>query len=91
MRTIFKYAIEITDVQVIHVKAGAVPLHVGLDPHGAPCIWMKVNRDYDTEALVVYVVGTGHPLPTDAEIHLGSFNQGPFVWHVFVKNKETPI
>lgn len=82
MNTIYKYPIEITDDQTIDMPEGAQVVHAGLDPQGQPCLWAKVNNRVRTEPRRIQVRGTGHPLPDDAE-WVGTFTQGPFVWHVF--------
>lgn len=82
MRTIHKYPIQIADNQNLEVPHGAAIIHVGIDPTGAPCIWADVDTDNYKVGFPVLVRGTGHPIPSGA-CHVGSFAQGPFVWHVF--------
>ena len=84
MRTIYKYPIEITDSQEIEMPISAEPIHAGLDPQGTPCVWAKVRTDNKKDSVTIYVVGTGNPIPRMARKHIGSFNQGPFVWHIFI-------
>ncbi len=83
MTTIWKYPLSITDHQVIDIPGGCEPLHVGLDPVGVPCLWVKVDPERAPRGFHVYIVGTGNPMPDKALSHLGSFSQGVFVWHVF--------
>lgn len=83
MITIYKYPFEITDEQSLTVPNLAVFRHIGLDPAGQPCIWLEVDTDRETNTLPLFVIGTGHPKPTGAKKFLGSFNQGPFMWHVY--------
>jgi hypothetical protein len=84
MDTIYKYPIEITDEQTLSIPAAFDPLHVGLDPNGAPCLWCAVDSNRIKRDVKVAVVGTGNHLPQDVKRHVGSFVQGPFVWHVFL-------
>lgn len=84
MKTIYKYPIQITDEQEITMPIGAEVIHAGLDPQGMPCLWAKVESDNPTEDVSVLVVGTGNPIMFHTERHVGSFVQGPFVWHVFL-------
>lgn len=84
MTTIYRYPIEITVRQELLVPAHASVRHVGLDPTGQPCIWFEVNPEYKPAPIILFVVGTGHPLPDDAVLHIGSFIHGPFVWHLFL-------
>jgi hypothetical protein len=84
MNTIWKYPLRIADFQEVRVKLNGIPIHAGLDPSGSPCVWCEVEEDNtDTEPLHIYIIGTGNPLPSRAREHLGSFVQGPFVWHVY--------
>lgn len=84
MNTVWKFPLEITDMQKIKMPVGAVVVHGGLDPFGVPCLWCQVDdQEYISRYEVIYIVGTGNPIPPDASRHLGSFVQGPFVWHVY--------
>ena len=60
-------------------------LHAGLDPQGVPCVWAKVYPCKGIhDKLTLTIVGTGQPLGNAATTnHVGSFVQGPYVWHVF--------
>jgi len=89
MKTIYKYPLKITNVQQIQYTPNSGEfdcLKVGLDPNGNPCIWAVANTKEEPKLIKIFVVGTGNPLPNDADYHLGSFNQNMFVWHVFAKN-----
>lgn len=91
MTTVFKYPLttstrhghNVTDRLTLTLPKAAEIVHVGLDPNGTPCLWAVVDTKVGTEKVTVLTVGTGHPLPDDTDKHLGSFTQGPFVWHVF--------
>jgi hypothetical protein len=82
MKTVYKYPIGITRYQVVNTFKDAVPVHVGFDPQGQPCIWMEVDTANPPENFAVNVIGTGHEVPKNTN-HIGSFVQGPFVWHVY--------
>lgn len=84
MKTIYKYSFNIKDEQLLELPATADPVHVGLDPQGQPCLWAVIDTDLKTETRKLYVRGTGHWIPEDYKTMLGSFTQGPFVWHVFL-------
>lgn len=82
--TIYKYPFEIVDVQQLEIHRPALLRHVGLDPQGQPCIWAEVDPNNDVNVVTLLVVGTGRPIPATARTHIGSFNQGPFMWHVYI-------
>jgi hypothetical protein len=84
MKTIHKYPLQITDRQKIETHSGFKPLHVGLDPSGNACLWCQVNTERPKVDLVVFVVGTGNPMPEGSMDHFGSFIDKPYVWHVFL-------
>lgn len=87
MKTIYKYHIEITDRQTILLPEHSQVIHAGLDPQGKPCLWAIVNTHLGTLCpLTVFVVGTGNPMPAAVSSirHIGSFIDGPFVWHIFI-------
>lgn len=84
MKTIYKYPIKIQDFQEVRVLKGGVPIHAGLDPQAQLCVWCEVDASKEaTEPLHIFVIGTGHSIPDRARIHLGSFVQGLFVWHIY--------
>lgn len=82
MKKIFKYPLEIKNQQEISMPFGAVILTVQLQ-HDEICIWAKVNPANSPENVTVYVVGTGHEIP-DGTAYIGSVQQGPWVWHIFI-------
>lgn len=84
MRTIFKYPIEITNRQIITSPLCSEIRHVGLDPSGQPCMWAEADFDLPPDPWTLYIIGTGHPIPNEATRHIGSFVQGPFVWHAYI-------
>ena len=81
--TIYKYPFEIEDVQTLEICKPAVFRHIGLDPAGQPCIWDEVEPGRDDNTMTLFIVGTGHPIPPGAFTFLGTFNQGPFMWHAY--------
>ena len=96
MNTIYKYPFAITDGQSLDLPVDADPVHVGLDPQGTPCLWCAVNTDSPIERRRLYLRGTGQRLPENPRfgttvaygnvlVVVGSFIQGPFVWHVFLE------
>lgn len=82
MKTVLKFPIAITDCQIVRMPQGAQIIHVGLDPTGRPCVWAKVETTCPVIERALFVTGTGHEVP-DGAVHLGSFNQESFVWHVW--------
>lgn len=66
----------------IEMPAGAELLHVGLDPDGESCVWVKVNPDALLETRRFVVTGTGHPLPSEPHKYIGTWRAERFIWHL---------
>ena len=82
--TIWKFPLEITDRQDIKMPGEPKILSVGLDPKGVPCLWALVQPGNPEWRISVHIVGTGNPAENAVgQTFVGSFVQGPFVWHVF--------
>lgn len=85
MKTIYKYPLALIDYQIVTLKTGAKLIHVGLDPQGVPCLWALVNIQESPSEWQLWIVGTGNQMPPGEKNHVGSFTQGPFMWHVFTQ------
>lgn len=85
MTTIWKFPISIIDRPRVRMPGGAEIIHVGLDPEGVPCLWALVDSDEKPIIYDFWLCGTGNRIPDNlyANRHVGSFVEGPFVWHVF--------
>jgi hypothetical protein len=83
MKTIYKYRLQIEHEQKIALPEGAVIVHTGLDTTGVPCLWAMVNTDAKLLPVNIFIYGTGMPIEVESLLHVGSFTQSPFVWHVF--------
>jgi hypothetical protein len=81
--TVWKFTLDITDVQEIAVPIGAEPLHVAMQD-GVLCLWALVDPDCSHVLRPFYVTGTGNPAPAPPVAnYIGSVHQSPFVWHVW--------
>ena len=87
MRTVWKYSLRITDGQQgVMMPAGAKVLPFVHMQGRFPTFWADIP---DSEVLVgdlekrYFVVhGTGHRVGAN-EVYIGTYMDGPFVWHVF--------
>lgn len=85
--TIWKFPFRVADRFELAIPHHARILHVELQG-STPCIWAmlytspEVKGDFRRRFAVF---GTGHPIPGEMDdwTHVGTFQQGPFVWHVF--------
>lgn len=83
MQTVWKFQIKIEGAQAVMMPPHAQIIHVGLDPTGEPCVWARVTRSRDVVERTLYLTGTGQDLPEGDNRHIGSFNDGRFVWHAW--------
>jgi hypothetical protein len=85
--TMLKVTFNLTsDTTRVSLPRDAVIRHVD-DQHGMVAIWFEADVAHLDGAVPVWdryftTRGTGQPIP-DGGVHLGTFKQGPFVWHVF--------
>lgn len=49
-------------------------------------LWAEVDPNAPKEQRTFTIFGTGHVIPPEYH-HVGSFISGPFVWHVYEKEK----
>jgi hypothetical protein len=84
--TIWKFPLEVIDLQVIRAPRGATPLKVMVQG-GIPCLWMLVSPEAREIDIPVAIYGTGHPLRKCARKYVDSFmiDGGSLVFHVFLE------
>ena len=82
---IFKYPIEITDIQDLILPADSKILSFQFQ-NGMPCIWALVHTAAGTPDVRrrIHIYGTGHPIIQQGQF-VGTVQQpnSPFVWHLF--------
>lgn len=87
MKTIWKFQLP-SPLCVIEMPAGATVIRVGRQ--GASiCLWAIVETDNPMETRSFATVGTGHRIPPESR-HLGTWDDGPFVWHLFEPERAAP-
>jgi hypothetical protein len=83
-RTIWKFGIGLSDVELVMLPRGAEVIHVGIDPQGSRSLWAIVDPDEPRIAHYFTIVGTGHELEgLTIGRHVGTWKEGAFVWHCF--------
>ncbi len=81
MKQIWKYKVE----NIIEMPKGAEILSVqiqNVEMFNA-CIWAKVSSENKLEKRQFLVVGTGHTFDDTDMVYIGTYQDGPFVWHLF--------
>ena len=81
---IFKFPLTMpddADLCIMEMSAGPI-IHAGTDPMGQPCLWALTDVDKPYVERTFLLRGTGMVVPDDA-VHLLSWVNGAFVWHLF--------
>ena len=81
MKKIYKYTLRISDEQEIEIPDDSEILSVQMQS-GEPQIWVLVNPENYTMKRRFKIYGTGHDVE-DGLKFIGTFQSGPFVWHLF--------
>jgi hypothetical protein len=74
---VYKYPVD-----EVKMPRGAKVVHVG-EQGGKPFLWALVDPDQPEEERTFIVLGTGQAVNGELWSHVGTFQQPPFVWHVF--------
>lgn len=90
MKTIWKFTFSVADSFTVSMPAGAEFLHVAMQ-RDLSCMWLSVD-DQAFQVLRRFAVqGTGRLLGEarrEDVRYLGTFQNGPFVWHLFDLGEE---
>lgn len=87
-RVIWKFPLEVTDVQDIEIPLGSILLSVQTQSE-IPCLWALIyNTESDKEVIRLRTITTGNPISDedfDPRDFLGTYQLagGSFVAHVF--------
>ena len=85
MITVWKFPLQYTPArQVVELPEGYKLLLFDHQHAVGPCLWASVDDAAPTRRHEVIMVGTGQPVPEGAD-HLGTVQQGPYVWHYFIR------
>lgn len=85
MYRIYKFQLEVTDIQIINLSKNAHVLSVQVQ-NGIPCIWALVKTDSVLDVPYrVNTYGTGHCVSDHPGSFLGTYqlHDGALVFHVF--------
>ena len=79
---IYKYELEINDINPITMPLGAEILTVQ-PQHNIICLWVKCNPTAPQVTRKIAIHGTGNTCEEDNGIYIGTAFLDYFVWHVF--------
>ena len=85
MNTIWKYHLDLKEVNNVTMPKNAIILKVDADCNGQPTLWAQVNPDAKKELRKFRIFGTGHPITCTNLEFIGTLQQKHIglVWHVF--------
>ena len=84
-KTIWKYTLKLTDIQIIPMPKGTEILSAHKQGNEI-CIWMLVhttNSEDDYEDRIIEITITGNPIVNDPRKFIGTVVFPVFVWHIF--------
>lgn len=82
MKTIWKFPLAEKHSQEIEMPQGAQIMCVQMQA-GTVCIWAMVHPNAEKECRTIEIYGSGHEIGDQRRVYLGTFQSGPFVFHVF--------
>lgn len=83
-KQIWKYSLE----NIIEMPKGAEILTIDIQ-NGQMFnaqMWVKVDTENEVEKRMFEVIGTGQNFDDTNRKYIGTYQDGPFVWHVFEKD-----
>lgn len=88
MKTVYKYRLDTTDVQIIQMPKGAEILTVQFNDWSGLCLWALVDPTQELENVKIRIAGTGHHIEEDIMKYIGTLQLqgGALVFHAFVIN-----
>ena len=90
--TIYKYKISLLDKQELILPKQAKILSVQVQ-NGSICIWALVDENLEKEKRQVLIIGTGENIEDDLFVYtyIGTIQQAPYVWHIFIDKYERSV
>lgn len=81
---IYKYQLELADTQLVEMPANAKILSVQIQ-RTEICLWAMVNPSDGKISRRIFMAATGHEIRHETAFapHIGTAQQGDFVWHFF--------
>jgi len=78
MKQIWKFRLNNTIQMPMDAKILTVQMQ-----DGEPNIWAMVDTQNELESRTFTIVGTGNPFDDTDTKYIGTFQEPPFVWHLF--------
>ena len=78
MKQIWKFRVNTTIQMPMEAKILTVQLQ-----DGEPMMWLVVDTENELESRKFTIVGTGNSFDDKDAKYIGTFQEPPFVWHLF--------
>lgn len=86
MKVIYKYKLEVTDHQILRLRAQSEILSVQVQ-NGEIQLWILEDQSMSVFCdRHIAVIGTGNPFNYNLNRFIGTVQMTPFVWHIFEIN-----
>lgn len=82
MKTIWKFPLELKDLQNISIPEGAEILHCAIQSGGV-FLWAIVDPSLPLQRREIEMIGTGNPIPEEERRYISTIIDGALVWHIF--------
>lgn len=82
IQTIWKFPLDVRELQTIVVPSNAQALHLAVQD-GTPCVWVLLDPNAPTRQRDILCFGTGHSVLAFADRHIGTVLIDSYVWHYF--------
>lgn len=90
MEVVYKYPMG-SCCNDLELPVGAKFLHAECQ-QGRPMVWFQVKlTSEESEIRTFWLIGTGESFEAKQATYLKTFMQGPLVWHLYEKNRETEV
>ena len=85
-QSVYKYQLQVADVQRIDLPVGAQVLRIELQ-RGMVALWAVVDPSASSEERTVHCIGTGHRFTTGSADYIGTvqLHGGSLVFHYFIQ------
>lgn len=83
-KIIYKYLLEITDLQTIELPKSAKYLDIQFMGSQLFLWAMHDTNDKDKRIDEISIIGTGNPFPNRVIEHYKTVQHNGFVWHIFI-------
>lgn len=84
MLTVYKYPLLFSSApQLVKMPRDSSVVEVGLDAVRTVCIWAEVDTAAPIVTVPVRIFPTGAEVLGAGFTHIGTFFDGPYVWHVY--------